>query len=92
LLNISNNTQYSRKSGNTGALPTSGYGALSAYNSDTLYYKLSPSSDDRNFVFSNHTNSNANQGGFYGWSGGHNTYSWGSSLNQTCETVAFYIR
>ena len=92
LTNIHNNTTHNRKSGNTGALPTSGYGALSAYDATKLYYKLSPSSDDRNFVFSNHTNSNANQGGFYGWSGGHNTYSWGSSLNQTCETVAFYIR
>jgi len=92
LLNIHNNTTHNRKSGNTGALPTSGFAQLGAYDASKLYYRLSPSSDDRNFVFSNHTNSNNNQGGFYGWSGGHNTYAWGSSLNQTCTTVAFYIR
>tara|TARA_Y100000592_G_scaffold20500_1_gene31476 strand:+ start:793 stop:2241 length:1449 start_codon:yes stop_codon:yes gene_type:complete len=92
LLNIHNNTQHQRKSGNTGTLPTSGYAQLGAYNNDTLYHKLAPSSDDRNYVFSNHTNSNNNQGGFYGWSGVHNSYSWASSPNQTVNTVAFYIK
>ena len=92
LIGLSTNQTFNRKSGNTGALPTSGFQQLGAYNAGKLYYKLATSSDHRNLVFSNHTNSDNNQGGFYGWSGAHNSYAWGSSFNQTCLTVAFYIK
>ena len=92
LLNIHNNTTHNRKSGNTGALPTSGYAQLGAYDASKLYHRLATSSDHRNFVFSNHTNSVNNQGGFYGYDGQHNAYSWVSSANQTVNTVAFYIK
>jgi len=93
LINISANTQYGRKSGNSGRLPTTNYGYASAHNSDTLYYKLAQSSDDRNYMFSNYTNSNLNQGGFYGWgSGVHNNYAWIASTGESVSTVAFYVR
>jgi len=93
LINISANTQYGRKSGNSGRLPTTNYGYASAHNSDTLYYKLAQSSDDRNYMFSNYTNSNLNQGGFYGWgSGVHNNYAWIASTSESVSTVAFYVR
>ena len=91
LVGLANNQTFNRKR-NTGALPTSAYALLGSYSASNLYYKLNPSSDDRNFTFSNHTNSNFNQGGFYGWTGGHNTYQWCSTPNQTVNTVAFYVK
>ena len=47
LVGLANNQTFSRKSGNTGALPTSAYALLGSYSASNLYYKLNPSSDER---------------------------------------------
>tara|TARA_R110002051_G_C8708091_1_gene495279 strand:+ start:311 stop:1759 length:1449 start_codon:yes stop_codon:yes gene_type:complete len=91
LINLSANSTLSRKSGNTGALPTTNYSFVGSYDATKLYYKNSPSSDDRSFVWSNYTNSWQNQGGFYGWSGQHNSWAFVAS-DGGAATVSFYVK
>ena len=53
------------------------------------FYGMYDTSDWSPWTFNGFDN---NQGGFYGWSGGHNTYQWCAAPNQTVNTVAFYVK
>ena len=93
LINLGGNTAYSRKSGNTGALPDTGYTVTGTRSTSSLQYKLPADGDDhRNFYFSNRNNNASNQDGFYGWAGQHNSSEWLATSSSGAATVSFYVK
>ena len=94
LTGLATNLTLDRKSGNTGELPTSGYGLLGTRNGAKLYYKKSQSgsTEDRTYIFSSCLTDNQNQDGFYGWDLGQYAHGGWVSDNSTVKTVAFYIK